>query len=156
MDILDEDLIAFWRQLFLDEVKYIMIGGFAVRVHGYDRGTDDLDIWIENSLENRKRLRKSFSNLNYGDFEEFETIEFVPGWTSFYIGGINIDILTDMKGLESLSFNDCYELALHQEIENIPIKFLHINHLIQNKLATNRPKDKLDVEYLTQILNSKD
>lgn len=88
MDVLDLDLIAFWRQLYLDEVKYIMIRGFAVRVHGYDRGTDDLDIWIENSLENRKRLRKCFFNLNYGDFEEFETIEIVPGWTSFYIGGI--------------------------------------------------------------------
>lgn len=42
MDILNEDLLKFWEELRTQNVKYIMIGGFATRFHGYNRSTDDL------------------------------------------------------------------------------------------------------------------
>jgi hypothetical protein len=44
MDVLDEELIQFWKVLNEHGVKYIMVGGFATRFHGYDRNTDDLDM----------------------------------------------------------------------------------------------------------------
>ncbi|MBO9632845.1 MAG: hypothetical protein J7578_06975 [Chitinophagaceae bacterium] len=58
MDVLDELLINFWRTLNKHDVKYIMVGGFATRFHGFDRNTDDLDLWLMDSLENRKNLRE--------------------------------------------------------------------------------------------------
>ena len=56
-----------------------------------------------------------------------------------------------MKGLENLTFNDCYKASNIVTIEDVSIPFLHINHLIQNKKIVNRPKDQIDVEYLEKI-----
>ena len=108
MDILDEELLKFWNVPNKNNVRYIMIGGFATRFHGYNRTIDDLDLWLEDNLQNRKNLRAAFNELEYGDFDSIETMQFIPGWTSFHAAGIDLDIITEMKGLEYLSFEDCY------------------------------------------------
>ena len=152
MDILDDELLRFWRGLNNNQVRYIMVGGFATRFHGFNRTTDDLDVWLEDTLENRKNLRKSFIELNYGNFPSLETMEFVPGWTSFYVGNmIELDIMTNMKGLEGYTFDECLQIASIADIEGVTIPFLHINQLIANKIAVNRPKDQIDVAALEQI-----
>ncbi|MBB5623728.1 hypothetical protein HDE69_004815 [Pedobacter cryoconitis] len=56
MDFLDEVLLLFWSSLNNHDVKYIMVGGFATRFHGFNRSTDDLDIWLYDTLDNRKNL----------------------------------------------------------------------------------------------------
>ncbi len=152
MDMLDEDLLRFWKSLFQHKVNYIMVGGFATRFHGFNRNTEDLDLWLEDTLENRKNLRAAFKELNYGDFPSLETMEFVPGWTNFYVGdGIVLDIMTNMKGLENLTFRECHEQASIADLDGIEIPFLHINQLIINKKIVNRPKDQVDVSELEKI-----
>jgi hypothetical protein len=152
MDILDEELLTFWKRLNENAVRYIMIGGFATRFHGFNRSTDDLDMWLDDTLQNRKNLRKAFADLGYGDFGSLETMEFVPGWTSFYIGGgIELDILTKMEGLQALTFDECLNVASIADLEGIKVPFLHINHLIENKKTVNRPKDQVDVIELEKI-----
>ena len=151
MDMMDEELIEFWNKLNQNGVKYMMVGGLAARFHGYNRTTDDLDMWIEDTLDNRKRLRKAFVDLDYGDYRSIETTQFVPGWTSFYAAGVVLDIMTEMKGLEHLSFNDCYNEVAFYDVAGMPVPFLNINHLIANKKAVNRDKDKLDVINLEKI-----
>ena len=64
MDIFDVEIVKFWRSLQQNGVKFIMIGGFATNLHGYQRFTGDMDIWIEDTPENRKHLRKAF--FDYG------------------------------------------------------------------------------------------
>lgn len=152
MNILDEELINFWGTLNRNGVRYIMVGGFATRLHGHDRNTDDIDMWIEDTVENRKNLRKSFKELGQGDLVSLETMQFVPGWTSFYVGaGIELDIMTSMKGLEQYTFSECLEKASYANFEGINVPFLHINHLIDNKKVVNRPKDQDDVRELEKI-----
>lgn len=152
MDVSYESLIKFWASLNNHNVKYIMVGGFATRFHGFNRNTDDLDIWLYDTLENRRNLRAAFNDLGYGDFSTFETMEFVPGWTSINVDqGIELDIMTSMKGLEDLSFLDCHELASIANLDGIEVPFLHINQLITNKKAVNRPKDQIDVIELEKI-----
>ncbi|MBB5620954.1 hypothetical protein HDE69_002007 [Pedobacter cryoconitis] len=63
MDVLDEVLLRFWSSLNNHDVKYIMVGGFATRFHGFNRSTDDLDIWLYDTLDNRKNLRAAFNEL---------------------------------------------------------------------------------------------
>ena len=53
-----------------------------------------------------------------------------------------------MKELENFSFYECYNLAMFSDLNGIEVPFLHINHLMQNKKAVNRPKDQVDVIYL--------
>lgn len=151
MDVLDEELIAFWQKLNENNVKYIMVGGLATRFHGFSRATDDIDLWLEDSLENRINLRKAFRELQYGDYSSIETMQFVPGWTTFYAAGVELDIMTSMKGLEGLSFEECYSISPVADLNGVPVRFLHINHLIENKKVVNRPKDQIDVIYLEKI-----
>ena len=152
MDILDEGLLRLWNSLNKHHVRYIMIGGFATRFHGFNRLTEDLDLWLEDTTTNRKNLRAAFMDLDYGDLPMLETMDFIAGWTSFTLdGNIELDILTEMKGLEDTTFADCYDQASVADINGTNIPFLHINQLIQNKKATNRPKDQLDVLELEKI-----
>jgi hypothetical protein len=150
MDILDEDLIHFWTILNKYSVQYIMVGGFAVNLYGYTRATNDIDLLLKDDTLNRQNLAKAFSELGYGDIS-FEQLQFVPGWTNFYIGtGVQLDIMTSLKGVD-LSFDECLQMAPVAEIDGVMVPFLHINHLIQNKKMVNRPKDQIDVIELEKI-----
>lgn len=148
---MDEALISFWKALYSNSVRYIMVGGLATRFYGFTRATDDLDLWLEDTLENRKNFRKAFIELGYGDYGSLETMQFIPGWTTFYAAGVELDIMTSMKGLENTTFQECYNLAFMAELADITVPFLHINHLIANKKAVNRPKDQIDVVQLQKI-----
>lgn len=150
--MLDDELLNFWKSLCHHQVKYIMVGGFATRFHGFNRATDDLDLWLNDTLENRQGLRNAFIELDYGDYPMLETMEFISGWTSFVVNdALELDIMTSMKGLEHLSFDECYAMASIAEIDEVKIPFLHINQLILNKQVVNRPKDQIDVAELEKI-----
>ncbi|GAB3425308.1 hypothetical protein GCM10027516_27460 [Niabella aquatica] len=62
--------------------------------------------------------------------------------------GYRLDLMVDMKGLEGYSFEQCLKLAGVADIDGVLVPFLHINHLIANKKAVNRPKDQIDIIYL--------
>lgn len=152
MDIFDEELLNFWKHLNECGVNYIMVGGVATNLNGYQRTTDDIDIWIEDTETNRGNLRKAFREAGLGDYYMLKTMQIVPGWTDFHLNnGLRVDLLIDMKGLEGYTFGECLQLASLAEIEGLKIPFLHINHLIANKKAVNRPKDQTDVMYLEKI-----
>ncbi|MFZ4798797.1 MAG: hypothetical protein ACOYMA_14955 [Bacteroidia bacterium] len=154
MDVFDEDLLNFWRCLNKHDVKYILVGGFATNFHGYSRFTSDLNIWIKDSKENRKNLRKAYAESGNGDLKEIETIEFIAGWTTLYIAGnMELDIMTKLVGFEQIDFDMCYEEAPIATVTDVNVKFLHLNHLLTEKLAANRKKDLLDVEELKRINN---
>jgi hypothetical protein len=153
MDILDEDLLGLWEKLSENEVQYIMVGGFAAIMHGISRITQDVDIWIKDTPDNRIRLRKTIKELGLGDFESLEKMEFVPGWTSIYLGlGLELDIMTYLKLFPQTSFDDCYQKSYKAIINGITIPFLHINQLMEEKEANSRPKDLLDLEELRKII----
>jgi len=156
MDVFDEELLGIWRTFHENAVQYIMVGGIATYFNGFHRTTADLDIWLEDTLDNRKNLRAALEKLDFGDMPMIETMQFVPGWTSIKRGELELDIMTDMKGLESLTFNDCLAKASIAEIDGIEIPFLHINDLIANKKSVNRPKDQIDVIELEKIKSLRD
>lgn len=142
MDIFDEEILNFWRALQEHHVQYIMVGGYATNLHGYQRFTGDLDVWINDTLDNRKRLREAFVDSDMGDYPMIEYMQFVPGWTDFHLNnGIRVDILIEMKGLEAYTFEECMEMASIANIDGVNVPFLHLNQLIANKKVINRPKD---------------
>lgn len=152
MDLMDETLLDFWKSLNHFGVKYIMVGGVAVNLHGYSRITKDIDIWIKDTIENRRQLGLAFAQFGYDEIN-VEDFQFVPGWTDFYIGsGIRLDVLIEMVGLEDFSFDECLDIASIASIENIPVPFLQINQLIANKKVVNRSKDQVDVIELENII----
>jgi hypothetical protein len=152
MDLFNEELISLWTSLNKYEVKYIMIGGVATNLHGYQRTTDDIDVWIDDTLENRTKFRLALKEYSHVDYFMIETLQIVPGWTNFSLNnGMRLDLMVAVKGLENVSFNECLKLAGVADLGPVKIPFLHINHLIDSKKAANRPKDQTDVIYLEKI-----
>lgn len=123
-----------------------------MNLHGYQRFTGDLDIWIKDTLENRQQLREAFIACDMGDYPMISNMQFVPGWTEFHLNnGLTLDILTEMRGLEEYTFDECLQMASIGDIEDVNVPFLHINQLIANKKVIDQPKDKIDVLALEQI-----
>ena len=152
-----EQIIAIWKYFFQFDVKYITIGGFAVNFHGYNRSTGDIDILLEDSPENRYRLRNAFVEIGLGDIKEIETMQFVAGWTEFSLNyGFTLDIMTSIKGLENKTFQELFISSNEIDIDGIPVKFIDYNNLIIAKKASNRPKDILDIEELEKINKKSD
>jgi len=152
MDIFDEDLLKFWRSLTKTGVRFLMIGGVATNLHGYHRTTNDIDLWVDNSSSNRKKLRAAFKDYGIGDFQSLETMQFVAGWSTFRLdSNLEVDIMTNVKGLENYSFDEAFQMASIADIFDLKIPFLHINQLITSKKAANRSKDQIDVMELEKI-----
>ena len=154
MDVFDDDLLEFWSSLNEAGVLYIMIGGVATNLHGFQRMTDDIDVWIKNTPENRSCFRKAMKKYSQVDYFMLETLQIIPGWTHFNLNNcFRLDVMVDVKGLEGFGFDECLAKASIAEINNIKVPFLHINHLMESKKAANRPKDQIDLIYLEKIKN---
>lgn len=155
MDLLDDELVQFWKALQDNEVRYIMVGGFATNLHGFSRTTADLDLWIQDLPENRQRLILALRQIGLPEMRELITTQLIPGWTSIHLpSGFELDLMTYLSGFESGDFEDCHELASTAEIDGVSIRFLHLNHLIRSKEASGRPKDQIDLIELKRLRDS--
>ena len=149
---MNSQIIEIWKYFSLNRVKYLTIGGFAVNIYGYGRNTGDIDIFIEDSIENRENLRLALKQSGIGDFENMSTIQFIPGWTDISLNfNLRLDIMTSVKGLENKTFEQLLEKAYIAEISDIPVYFIDYENLIIAKKAANRPKDILDIEELEKL-----
>lgn len=149
---MNSQIIEIWKYFYLNKVNYLTIGGFAVNIYGYSRNTGDIDIFIEDSIENRENLRIALKQLGIGDFKNINTMQFIPGWTDITLNfNLRLDIMTSVKGIENLSFKELLEKAYIAEINSIPVYFIDYDNLIIAKRAANRPKDILDIEELEKI-----
>ena len=152
---MNQQILDIWKYFFQYNVRYITIGGFAVNIYGYNRSTGDIDIYLDDTQENRINLRNAFVEIGLGDFESIETMQFISGWTDFTLSyGLRLDIMINVKGLEDKSFDDLLDAATVVMIDEIPVKFIDYENLIIAKKAANRPKDILDIEELNKLNNS--
>jgi hypothetical protein len=152
-----QEILNIWKKLNENNVRYLTIGGLAVNIYGYTRNTGDIDILIDDTSQNRKNLRKAFTDIGIGNFPEIETMQFVAGFTDFTIAyGLRLDVMTSIKGLESESFESLLNSATIVTLKEIPVYFLDYDNLIKAKKATGRPKDLLDIEELKKLNDNKD
>jgi predicted nucleotidyltransferase len=149
---MNKQIIDVWKYLYENNVNYLTVGGFAVNIYGYGRNTADIDIFIEDSIENRINLRRAIKELGLGDFESINTMQFIPGWTDFRLNfNLRLDVMTTIKGFEDKTFKNLLEKASIIDIDGIPVYFIDYENLIIAKKAANRPKDLLDIEELEKI-----
>ncbi|TZF86441.1 hypothetical protein FW774_05200 (plasmid) [Pedobacter sp. BS3] len=148
-NIFNTDFRAFIHYLNVCEVRYILVGGFSVILHGYSRTTGDMDIWVERSADNYSKIRHVFEKFGMPVFDMTEQ-NFLhhPVWDVFTYGRppAAIDIMVKIKGLE---FNKCYQNAVEFKDDDLKIRTIHLNDLLTAKKASARPKDMDDLENLT-------
>jgi hypothetical protein len=155
MDIYNEEFLLLTSVFEKNQVKYLIIGGFAVNRHGYKRTTGDLDIYLKDTKENRQKLIIALEEIGYGRFDMLLNVPIVAGYCEILMdNGMYADLMTEVKGLNQADFDEHFKMATVDIVNNVPVRFLHYNHLIENKKATGRNKDLLDIEELEKI-NSK-
>lgn len=152
MNIFDSYTHKVLSTLLKHNVKFIVVGGYAVNYHGYRRTTGDIDLLLKpDNKENKAKLILSFkelgideetlSALNQLDFEKPQV--FMDGEEPF-----KIDFLTKISGVE---FDDAWKLKIEATYDALIIPFLSYNHLILSKITSTRGKDKIDIEELQKI-----
>ena len=127
-------------------VDYIMVGGWAVNMHGYIRATIDLDIWIMADCANARKVYAAL--LDFGaPIADIAPEDFAIDGTIFQIGvaPCRIDIINKIDGL---TYADASPRAVMKNIDGIPVRILSLEDLVANKRASGRTKDLADAEIL--------
>jgi predicted nucleotidyltransferase len=149
-NIFNLDFRDFLQALRHQKVRYILVGGYSVILHGYSRTTGDMDVWVEKTLENYNRLEKAFLEFGMPTFD-MTPDNFLnnPNFDVFTFGRqpVAIDVITSIKGLE---FEVAFEQAKDIEVEDLLIRLIHYNDLIKAKQAAGRPRDIDDIDHLTK------
>jgi hypothetical protein len=153
IDFRDDDILKFFRDLENEEVEYLLVGGFAMAFHGYVRATHDLDLWIKDGMENLERLKRVLFKNGVKGIEETRELQLVAGFTQFNVGnsGFVVDPMTNLKAFSAFDFDKCYERAKSGEFKDIHFKVVHMNDLLKEKEALNRPKDQADIIHLKEL-----
>jgi predicted nucleotidyltransferase len=145
---LPPDFREFLQFLNDEGVAYLLIGGWAVSVHGVIRYTQDMDVWVATSPDNVQRVLSALERFGFSHGEATAELFLEPG-NIIRMGfpPMRIEICTQIDGVV---FADCYERRLMTEMDGIQIPVIALNDLLANKRASNRLKDQADVEALTQ------
>ena len=141
---------AFFQSLKKYEVEYVLIGGVAVNLHGYIRGTGDVDILFGPSLKNKQKLidaieEYGFDTENLRAAKPDEITMFALGERT-YQGHIELT-----NRIAGITFDEISQQMQHIKVDGVTVNYLHYEDLIKSKLATGRRKDLIDVEKLRQI-----
>jgi len=147
-NIFHEDFSDFIKALNNCQVEYILVGGYSVILHGYSRTTGDLDIWVNTTKDNYKKLADAFSEFGMSLFDMSEDNFLNNRQIDVFTFGrppVSIDIMKEVKGLE---FDEAYKNSNLVEIESISIRLVDYRDLLKAKKATSRSKDINDIENL--------
>lgn len=143
-----EDLILLCRLLNEAGVRYILIGGFAVILHGFVRGTQDIDLLIDSSEENVRRIKKALASLpdnaisliKDNEIEKYSVVRIADEFV--------IDLMEKACGINYVDASKSIEF---REIEGVKIPIPKKELLIRMK-KTIRPSDKTDVNFLKVLI----
>lgn len=153
IDFRDEEILQFFHSLEKREIKYLLVGGFAMAFHGYIRATNDLDLWIKDDFENIEKLKQALLENGVVGIDKARSLQFVAGFTEFKVGssGFVVDPMTSLKAFSSFDFDQCYDRARPGEFNGIHFKVIHMLDLLKEKEAINRPKDQADIIHLKNL-----
>ena len=146
MPTLHNDFADFLRLLNERNVRYLVVGGYAVAYHGYPRYTGDLDVFVEASPENAAKLVEVYGEFGF-DRTTLKPAMFIVPDNVVRIGHepVRLEVLTSITGV---AFADAYVRRIEVEVNGLAVPFISLVDLIKNKLATGRGKDRVDAETL--------
>ena len=143
---LNQDFKEFLQLLAKHRVKYLVVGGYSVAIHGHPRYTKDLDIWILTDAENAESLIDVLAEFGFGSLG-LTVDDFVSPGQVIQLGNapIRIDILTSLTGV---NFEECWEARIIVKESDVEFPVIALADLIVNKKAVGRHQDLADLEEL--------
>jgi hypothetical protein len=144
--LLTDDFREFLRQLDAERVEYLLIGGYAVALHGYPRATIALDIWVRVEPANASRIVAALRRFGFDSpllaerlFLQSDQI------VRFGVPPFRIELLTSIAGVD---FDACWGRAVMLQIDGLTVPVISLDDLKVNKRAAGRHKDLADLEQL--------
>ncbi|HEU5053646.1 MAG TPA: nucleotidyltransferase [Hanamia sp.] len=144
--MLSRDFKEFVELLIKNKAEYLVVGGYAVAIHGYPRYTGDLDIWLNPTPENAKSILRAVNEFGFSSFNLTESDFTKPG-NVIQLGypPLRIDLLTEVDGV---TFEECFINRKEVQMDNLVVNFIGYEDLIKNKKESGRLRDIDDIENL--------
>jgi hypothetical protein len=147
MDIeLPLDFKEFLKLLNENDVRYLLIGGYAVGYHGYPHATNDMDIWIALHPDNAERMVTVLREFGF-NLPGLKPELFMKENAIIRMGvpPMRLEISTGISGVE---FDECYASRIVDMLDGMQVNIIDLHHLKINKKAAGRLKDLADLENL--------
>lgn len=151
MNIFLDGHIEILDTMLKHEVEFMLIGGYAVIIHGYRRTTGDMDLWLNPTNENKLKLHAALKGIGFNkdDLDYFLTLDFTKHLVfSFGAEPQKIDFITRINNVE---FAEANKHKITHNFEGLPIPVIQLNDLVLSKINTGRTQDKADIEELQKI-----
>jgi hypothetical protein len=128
-------------------VEYLLVGGYAVNLHGYPRATGDMDVWIARHPENAAKMVDTLQEFGFA-VDGLSADLFLKEDSIIRLGvpPLRIEVHTDISGVD---FQECYHNRTKSTLDDVSIDLIDLDHLKRNKKASGRPKDISDLDYLS-------
>ena len=141
---MNPDFLDLLRAFAAADVRFLIVGAYALALHGRPRATGDLDVWIEASPENAQRVMRALAAFG-APLADVSTADFAREGLTYQIGipPSRIDILTELTGI---TFADAWADRLRRPFGEVEVDFIGRASFIRNKRATGRHKDLADIE----------
>jgi len=143
---LPQDFKEFLKLLREHDVRYLLIGGYAVGYHGYPRATADMDIWVAIHPDNAEKIVAVLRAFGF-DLPELSAELFLKDNRIIRMGipPVRLEICTSISGVE---FETCYQGRVTAVLDGVEVNLISLEHLRINKKASGRYKDLNDLENL--------
>lgn len=139
-----DDLVRICRELNAQGVRYLVVGGFAVIQHGFLRATEDIDLLVEDSLENQRRIKQALEILPDKAIRELGEEDL----RNYLVVRVADDVLVDlMLSACGIRYEEAQAGAEIVTVHGVPIPFASARLLLRMK-QTIREKDHLDRMFL--------
>lgn len=144
---LDKDFNEFVELFLKNNVRFLIVGGYALAAHGLPRATGDLDAWVWVNRENAENIVRALNEFGFQDLSLTEN-DFSQKDSIIQLGypPFRIDILTSIDGVD---FDHAWERRMLVQLNGMNVPFIGRADLIANKKAAGRPQDIADVTRLT-------
>ena len=146
----EQDFEQFVELLNKHDIRYLIVGAYAVGFHSLPRNTGDLDLWLEPTPENAEKLLKVLEEFGIGSLEiKAEDLMELERVIQIGFPPVRIDMLTSLTGL---NFSEAHKKRVQGVLGSVSGYFISLEDLITNKDATGRTIDKADSEILKKFL----
>jgi hypothetical protein len=151
---LSRDFSEFIASCVAHEVRFMIVGGYAVAAHGHPRFTKDLDVWVWVDEQNANRLVAALEDFGFGSVG-LTADDFLEEGMVVQLGypPKRIDIITQVDGVE---FAPCWDRHIEIAIGGQRAPFISVEDLLTNKKASGRPQDLADAAAIEQLSDEDD
>ncbi len=143
---LTRDFSEFLKLLNSHGVEYLLIGAYAVGIHGYVRVTNDLDVWIRISAGNATRAVETLREFGFSTPDLSESLFLAEGnVVRMGLPPMRLEFLASIAGVE---FDSCFAEKIMVQMGDLTVPVISLPRLRQNKRAAARSKDLADLDNL--------